>query len=488
MRLRCVAALLVWLWTAGVLAQDSEPVSHAAMLYPPIARAARVSGDVKVTYLLHPDGTASEVQAVDGPVLLRSVAVEQVKSWRFASGSQPVTATVVFHFRFRPDDPERDSAAGRTEVHFLDPHVVDVIGPAASDVSREGCPAGMDRVPPQGGTPQDFVETGWPRLRVEASGAVLWNPPGEWDAPDWSQAKRKTIESGMARALIERFRAEAFWRLCRSYFRPVSDTEGSFIAASVGGLSRRVDEHAGDPPAIFGELLDAIHETTNSHEWRVGDPREEKMGDLPADVWLPKPGRTQLMADAYHGTQEKAEAELLSGEKVNDADGSGWTPLMYAAGGYNTGSVIGLLLKSGADVNAKGLHGETPLMFAALMGVAADELLDAGADVNAKGDEGSTALMLLAQSGDAEDLKELLKAGADARAKDAAGRTAMDYLLAADCGVPIVSRYTHPFMNVVSGSCREIETDALLASTKLLNRAGAFATRAWAPSSEVSEH
>lgn len=82
------------------------------------------------------------------------------------------------------------------------------------------------------------------------------------------------------------------------------------------------------------------------------------------------------------------------------------------------------ILKKGADVNAKGENGMTPLMYAS--GAELIQLLiDHGADVNAKSDRGYTALMI---SYEAETTKKLIENGAEIDAKDNKGDTALTYI------------------------------------------------------------
>jgi uncharacterized protein len=84
------------------------------------------------------------------------------------------------------------------------------------------------------------------------------------------------------------------------------------------------------------------------------------------------------------------------------------------------------LLDKGADVNAKGAHGETPLMLAAEEGFLgqAKLLLERGAKVNAKDNEGRTALMWAATKGHANIVNLLLEKGSDIQVKDNLGLTA----------------------------------------------------------------
>ena len=72
--------------------------------------------------------------------------------------------------------------------------------------------------------------------------------------------------------------------------------------------------------------------------------------------------------------------------------------------------VVELLLKAGADVNAKSKGGWTALMYASNNDRkdVVELLLKAGADINAKGKDGWTALMLASNNG-YEGIVKLLK-------------------------------------------------------------------------------
>jgi uncharacterized protein len=84
------------------------------------------------------------------------------------------------------------------------------------------------------------------------------------------------------------------------------------------------------------------------------------------------------------------------------------------------------LLAAGADPNARGGVGLTPLISAAMDGRAeiGKLLLNNGADINAKSDSGMTALMLAAALGQKEMAQLLLDNGADAGIRDRSGLTA----------------------------------------------------------------
>ena len=72
------------------------------------------------------------------------------------------------------------------------------------------------------------------------------------------------------------------------------------------------------------------------------------------------------------------------------------------------------LIAKGAEVNAKGKYGSTPLMHASMNGdrEVVQELLSKGAEVNAKDNNGQTALMAASDKGQQEVKELLIKAGA----------------------------------------------------------------------------
>jgi uncharacterized protein len=98
------------------------------------------------------------------------------------------------------------------------------------------------------------------------------------------------------------------------------------------------------------------------------------------------------------------------------------------------------LLRSGADVNARGLDGTTALMIAAHYGDAAlvQLLLGAGAKADARNDYGATALSEAAMQGSDDVLAALLKGGADPNERNAEGETAL--MLAARTGLVDAAR------------------------------------------------
>jgi len=73
-------------------------------------------------------------------------------------------------------------------------------------------------------------------------------------------------------------------------------------------------------------------------------------------------GLTPLHTAAGRGHKEIVELLITAGADVNAKGDYGWTPLHKAAAAFEDHKeVVELLIAKGADVNAKDMHGETPL-------------------------------------------------------------------------------------------------------------------------------
>jgi protein TonB len=61
----------------GYLIQKTMPI------YPPVARAERVTGTVVLQATISKTGTIENLHVVSGPAMLQSAAVDAVKTWRY---------------------------------------------------------------------------------------------------------------------------------------------------------------------------------------------------------------------------------------------------------------------------------------------------------------------------------------------------------------------------------------------------------------------
>jgi len=134
------------------------------------------------------------------------------------------------------------------------------------------------------------------------------------------------------------------------------------------------------------------------------------------------------MHEAARNPNPAVVAYLLeTGANPNARGTHGESPLHVAARNNRNPAVIATLLGGGADANARRNGGRTPLHEAAQSnsnpGVLAT-LLDAGADVNARMKSGSTPLHLAARHNmNPAAIEALVSGGADLGARDGDGRT-----------------------------------------------------------------
>ena len=93
--------------------------------------------------------------------------------------------------------------------------------------------------------------------------------------------------------------------------------------------------------------------------------------------------------------------------------------------------LVDLLLRHGADVNARDAAGNTALMGVCFKGhlEIARILIEHGTDVNAQNSMGATALIYAATYGHSEIVKVLLSHGAAISPKDKEGKTALDHII-----------------------------------------------------------
>jgi ankyrin repeat protein len=201
-----------------------------------------------------------------------------------------------------------------------------------------------------------------------------------------------------------------------------------------------------------------------------------------------KAGYTALMLFSLVGRPDAVKLLLDKGAVVNAMHHGTLTPLMCAAF-LGHWAVAGALVDKGADINAHNSAGQTALIAAILgpgllkqalaaktgKGAALDEmrfllasapsgssletvklLLERGADPNAKGLGGATPLMYCAMFGRPEVVPPLLKMGADINAQNSAGMTPL--MLACMMGPNQAKLFWGDFLGKNSNFCSGKQT------------------------------
>lgn len=80
---------------------DTYVTSLQMPCYPPLARAARVQGTARIRLVVADDGSVTSAAAVEGHALLAKAAIDNVRTWKFATGdaSRIVEPVIVFEYR-----------------------------------------------------------------------------------------------------------------------------------------------------------------------------------------------------------------------------------------------------------------------------------------------------------------------------------------------------------------------------------------------------
>ncbi|GJC88347.1 putative ankyrin repeat protein RF_0381 [Colletotrichum liriopes] len=153
-----------------------------------------------------------------------------------------------------------------------------------------------------------------------------------------------------------------------------------------------------------------------------------------ADVNLRTGGKTSLHYVAKHyGNRHVFIPGLVSllikkGADIEAKDNHGQTPLAIACC-YENNAVASLLIEKGADFEVKDNEGKTPLAYACFSSkdAVARLLIEKGADIEAKDEDGRTPLAHACISQNDAVAILLIKKGADIKVKDSKGKTPLAY-------------------------------------------------------------
>jgi len=67
----------------GGIVQAAKILRQVKPIYPPLARQARISGDVRLEAVISREGTVESLQVLSGHQLLIPAAIEAVRQWLY---------------------------------------------------------------------------------------------------------------------------------------------------------------------------------------------------------------------------------------------------------------------------------------------------------------------------------------------------------------------------------------------------------------------
>ena len=197
----------------------------------------------------------------------------------------------------------------------------------------------------------------------------------------------------------------------------------------------------------------------------------EKVEELVAAGWdiecRDDNGATPLFAASFKGQVEIAKYLIGKGADVNRGNDVRYTPLMTASREKHP-QVVKILLEARADTELAANSGMKAIHWALMDTIPVDtgpletettlieilkQLKEHGADINAKGGQGETPLMDAAWWGLVQTTDYLLSCGARRDEKDNKGQTAIDYAkmrIAKNLGADVNQRCQH-VIEILSG-------------------------------------
>jgi TonB family protein len=79
-------------------------ISSGMPVYPPVAKAAKVEGDVVIRTTVDEKGRVAHMEVVSGPMALRQAAQDALRKWQYQPSllnGQPISVQMEVTIRFR---------------------------------------------------------------------------------------------------------------------------------------------------------------------------------------------------------------------------------------------------------------------------------------------------------------------------------------------------------------------------------------------------
>lgn len=93
-----VALCALFLLSLPMHAEDRKVTRRIPPVYPELARRMHISGSVRISAAVAPDGSVTETKTVNGNKMLSIAAEDAVRKWKFAPADAASTVDVDVNF------------------------------------------------------------------------------------------------------------------------------------------------------------------------------------------------------------------------------------------------------------------------------------------------------------------------------------------------------------------------------------------------------
>ncbi|MGZ4730870.1 MAG: energy transducer TonB [Terriglobales bacterium] len=87
--------------------------TKVAPIYPDVARRMNVSGTVRLSVVVAPNGTVKSSKVIGGHPVLVNAAMDAMKQWKFEPA--PTESSGIVEFKFQPQDQFESGAVRRVK-------------------------------------------------------------------------------------------------------------------------------------------------------------------------------------------------------------------------------------------------------------------------------------------------------------------------------------------------------------------------------------
>ena len=385
---------------------EDHLLQHDAPTYPPLAKAARVQGTVRLVLRVDPHGVVVGVVKSSGHPLLTTAAEKTALLYRyrpFAVGgvASEVLVEASVDFSIPPRGPGH-------HIPF----------PDASNLAQIVMEYGDGSV----------------NLRVTGRGIVEYKGMSGV-AVEGKHQRRITPEE--VQHLLGAFRHADFFSLNDDYSVGATDVGSTTTSIQVGVLKKAVTDDWVEVPPVLKAVQEAILKFSHSEQWTKGNA--DTVTGLLAETRDPQ-ARRNVLSDilprlATYGDTATVADLLAAGVDLERPGPWDATALMHAAE-RGLPDMVAVLLKAGADRRARDKEGRSALFFGAGSGNAkvVELLMSAGADANENDKYGDTPLMGAAAAGNPDVVRLLLHDGVRVNARNARKQSALISAATGDTG------------------------------------------------------